>query len=175
MSIKSLYLKVITRLPGGPVAKNCLPMQGTRVQSLVWEGPTCCRVTKPESHSFWSPWAESLPTTRRPCAAVMSSPAFAAARKSPRAAMRTKYSKIHKNSFLVIAEGLPAYGQSVFMEPMKLRHTYTHIYMWEIVKCHELYSRKKLVTKTFRSHHRRACLLLFFLNLNFSMVLNDRV
>ena len=25
----------------------CLPMQETRVRSLVWEDPTCCRATKP--------------------------------------------------------------------------------------------------------------------------------
>ena len=28
-----------------------LPMQGTWVQSLVWEDPTCLRVTKPAYHS----------------------------------------------------------------------------------------------------------------------------
>ena len=28
----------------------CLPMQGTRVQALVWEDPTCRRATKPVLH-----------------------------------------------------------------------------------------------------------------------------
>ena len=30
----------------------CLPMQGTKVQSLVWEDPTCPGTTKPVSHSY---------------------------------------------------------------------------------------------------------------------------
>ena len=32
----------------------CLPMQGTRVQALVWEGPTCCGATKPVRHNYWA-------------------------------------------------------------------------------------------------------------------------
>ena len=31
-----------------------LPMQGTRVQVLVWEDPTCRRATKPVSHNYWA-------------------------------------------------------------------------------------------------------------------------
>ena len=31
-----------------------LPMQGTRVQSLVREDPTCRRATKPVSHNYWA-------------------------------------------------------------------------------------------------------------------------
>ena len=31
----------------------CLPMQGTWVQSLVQEDPTCCRATKPVLHNYW--------------------------------------------------------------------------------------------------------------------------
>ncbi|KAJ8779555.1 hypothetical protein J1605_012439 [Eschrichtius robustus] len=30
----------------------CLPMQGTRVRSLVGEDPTCSGATKPVSHSY---------------------------------------------------------------------------------------------------------------------------
>ena len=29
-----------------------LPMQGTQVQSLVWEDPTCCESTKPLSYNY---------------------------------------------------------------------------------------------------------------------------
>ena len=29
-----------------------LPMQGTRVQALVWEDPTCRRATKPTRHNY---------------------------------------------------------------------------------------------------------------------------
>ena len=32
----------------------CLPMQGTRVQALVWEDPTCCGATRPVSHNYWA-------------------------------------------------------------------------------------------------------------------------
>ena len=30
----------------------CLPMQGTRVQALVWEDPRCCRAAKPMRHNY---------------------------------------------------------------------------------------------------------------------------
>ena len=30
----------------------CLPMQGTRVRALVWEGPTCCGATGPVSQNY---------------------------------------------------------------------------------------------------------------------------
>ena len=32
----------------------CLPMQGTQVQALVREDPTCCGATKPVHHSYWA-------------------------------------------------------------------------------------------------------------------------
>ena len=38
--------------PGGAVVKNRLPMQGTRVRSLVQEDPTCCGATKPVCHNY---------------------------------------------------------------------------------------------------------------------------
>ena len=31
-----------------------LPMQGTRVQALVWEDPTCHGATKPTCHNYWA-------------------------------------------------------------------------------------------------------------------------
>ena len=46
------FKKVFRDFPGGAVLKNCLPMQGTRVRSLVWEDPTCRRATKPASHNY---------------------------------------------------------------------------------------------------------------------------
>ena len=30
----------------------CLPMQGTRVQALVWEDPTCRGTAGPVSHNY---------------------------------------------------------------------------------------------------------------------------
>ena len=32
----------------------CLPMQGTRVRSLVWEDSTCHRATNPVHHNYGS-------------------------------------------------------------------------------------------------------------------------
>ena len=41
--------------PGGAVIKRiCLPMQGTRVRSLVQEDPTCRGATKPVHHNYWA-------------------------------------------------------------------------------------------------------------------------
>ena len=40
-----------------PVAqwlRVCLPMQGTWVQALVWEDPTCRGATRPMSHNYWA-------------------------------------------------------------------------------------------------------------------------
>ena len=80
--------------------RNCLPMQETRVQSLVWEDPTRLRATKPVSHNCWACalgprngnyWAQKLhywsPCTlepvlitrettsvRTPCTAMQSTP-----------------------------------------------------------------------------------------------------
>ena len=31
-----------------------LPMQGTQVQALVWEDPTCHRATNPMHHNYWA-------------------------------------------------------------------------------------------------------------------------
>ena len=43
-----------------------LPMQGTQVQSLVWEDPTCCGATKPMSHNYWARTPQLLkPTSSR--------------------------------------------------------------------------------------------------------------
>ena len=35
-------------------------MQGTWVQSLVWEDPTCHRVTKPVHQSYWAHTLEAM-------------------------------------------------------------------------------------------------------------------
>ena len=37
--------------PAGPVVKNPPANAATRVQSLVWEEPTCLGATKPRSHN----------------------------------------------------------------------------------------------------------------------------
>ena len=38
----------------------CLPIQGTWVQSLVWEYPTCHGAAKPTSHNYWASTLESV-------------------------------------------------------------------------------------------------------------------
>ena len=66
-----------------------LPMQGTWVQSLVWEDPTCLRATKPLCHNYWSPHSRACEpqllksecpepvvctAVRSPCTTMKSSP-----------------------------------------------------------------------------------------------------
>ena len=41
-----------------------LPMQGTQVQSLVREDPTCHGATKPGCHNYWSPQPQLLKPAR---------------------------------------------------------------------------------------------------------------
>ena len=45
-------LTTVLGFPGGAVVKNRLPIQGTRVRSLVREAPTCRRATKPVRHKY---------------------------------------------------------------------------------------------------------------------------
>ena len=53
----------------------CLPMEGTRVQSLVREDPTCHRATKPVGHNYWSPQATTTEArTPRACAPQQEKP-----------------------------------------------------------------------------------------------------
>ena len=77
-----------------------LPMQGTRVQALVWEDPTCCRATKPvhhsygacalqpTSHSYWAHVPQLKPALRNE-----EYPPLAANRESLRPAMKTQRSQ----------------------------------------------------------------------------------
>ena len=55
-TIMYLLSDLKTHIQGAsPVAqwlRICLPMQGTRVQALVWEDPTCRRATEPMSHNY---------------------------------------------------------------------------------------------------------------------------
>ena len=49
-----------------------LPIQGTRVQSLVWEDPTCGGAAKPIRHNSWSLHTKSLCSAAREATAVRS-------------------------------------------------------------------------------------------------------
>ena len=57
----------------------CLPMQGTRVQALVWEDPTRQGVTRPMSHKLLSLRVWSLCSATREAAIV----------RGPRTAMKS--------------------------------------------------------------------------------------
>ena len=46
---------------GGPWLGICLAMQGTLVQSLVLEDPTCCGATKPMHYNHWA-WVLEPPS-----------------------------------------------------------------------------------------------------------------
>ena len=76
----------------------CLPMQGTQVQALVWEDPTCHRATGPVSHNYWAcaPGA-CAPQQERPRQWEASAPRWrvaplATTRESPRTEMKTQHS-----------------------------------------------------------------------------------
>ena len=43
---------LIRGFPGGAVVMNLPSMQGTQVQALVWEDPTCRGATKPVRHNY---------------------------------------------------------------------------------------------------------------------------
>ena len=47
-----------------------LLMQETWVRSLVWEDPTCCRVTKPMCRNYWAHTPESLCSAAREATAM---------------------------------------------------------------------------------------------------------
>lgn len=47
----------------------CLPIQGTRVCSLVWEDPTCLGTTKPVVHNYWA-WVPRACALQREATAI---------------------------------------------------------------------------------------------------------
>ena len=62
---------VIKKLPAGTALvaewlRIHLPMQGTQVQSLVQEDPTCCRATKLVHHNYWACTLDPGATTTEP-------------------------------------------------------------------------------------------------------------
>ena len=46
--------------------RDWLPVQGTWVRSLVQEYPTCCGVTKPVHHNYWSCAQSPCSATKKP-------------------------------------------------------------------------------------------------------------
>ena len=59
----SVSSKAFLDFSGGPVVKNVLPVQGTPVQSLVWENPTYHKEVEPMSHNYWIPALEPQAST----------------------------------------------------------------------------------------------------------------
>ena len=73
----------------------CLPMQGTWVQSLVWEDPTCRGANKPVWRNYWSPCAATIgtATVRSLCTAMESSPHSVQGEKSHTQQRKTNATK----------------------------------------------------------------------------------
>ena len=76
----------------------CLAMQGTPVQFLAREDPTCSGATKPECHKYWSLhtqgpcWATEEAIAMRSLQTVTREwPLLPATRESPRTATKTQY------------------------------------------------------------------------------------
>ena len=76
----------------------CLPMQGTRVQALVWEDPTCRGAARPVSHNYWACAAGACAPNKRghdserPAHHDEAWPPVAATRESPRTETKTQHS-----------------------------------------------------------------------------------
>ena len=52
---KKLIIKMyLLGFPGGAVVENQPANEGTWVQALVWEDPTCRGATGPASHNYWA-------------------------------------------------------------------------------------------------------------------------
>ena len=82
----------------------CLPTQGTQVQSLVWEDPTCCGATKPMRRSYgahvrWSPGSTREATVVRSTSTTRERVPLTATRESPRVAAKTQHSQKSINVF----------------------------------------------------------------------------
>ena len=83
----------------------CLPIQGTWVQSLVWDDPTCHVTTKPRRHNYWA-WAPRVPalqareatTMRSPCTSMKRNPCSPQLEKSPRSNKDPTQPKINNSS-----------------------------------------------------------------------------
>ena len=95
----------------------CLPMQGTRVWSLVWEDPTCRGATESEDHNYWAHMLQLLDPAHlgtralqeRPLQSEAHTPQLARSPHSPQlekslhVAMKTQCSqKINKYMFLKV-------------------------------------------------------------------------
>ena len=90
----------------------CLPVQGTRVQALVWEDPTCRGAARPVGHNYWA--CASGACARQREAAIVGGPRTAM-KSGPRTAMRS-------------GPRLPQLEKALTQKrrPNKAIHTYIH-------------------------------------------------
>ena len=81
-----------------------LAMQGTWVQSLVWDDPSCHRGTNPVHHNYWSLCAleAALLSMRSPYTTAREQPQLSKTRESLHAATKTQYSQNKKNVSLYL-------------------------------------------------------------------------
>ena len=72
----------------------CLLMQGTRVQALAWEDPTCRGVAGPVSHNCWAcAFGACAPQRERPAHRDEEWPPLATTGESPRTETKTQHSQ----------------------------------------------------------------------------------
>ena len=62
--MQDFFKQFFEAFPGGTVVKNRLPMQGTRVRSLVQEDPTSRGATKPMCDNYWAHMPQLLKPVR---------------------------------------------------------------------------------------------------------------
>ena len=84
-------------------------MQGTRVQSLVWEDPTCCRAIKPcaPATEAWAPEAcgpQEEPPPREALHHNEEPPPLAATRESPHSNKHPAQPKIINSEIIFLKE-----------------------------------------------------------------------
>ena len=89
----------------------CLPVQETRVRSLVWEDPTCHRATKSMHHNCWACAVESGSYTTEPeharaCAPQEKPPQWEAPHHTPQG-IRSHLSQLEKSPHSYKDSGQP--------------------------------------------------------------------
>ena len=122
----------------------CLLMQGTRVQALVWEDPTCRGATGPVSHNHWAcasgacaPATREAAIVRGPCTAMKRvAPACHSQRqpshriedlKHSHKKKKKKYIYIYIVYFIIICNCMLhiSYTSIIYNKHVKI-HTHTH-------------------------------------------------
>ena len=148
--LKRVKLKnnVSQDFPGGAMSIRIrLPMQGTQVQSLVWEDSTCPRATKPMCHNYWyhalepkscNYWSLSAyslcstvretTATRNSSTATKSSPHSLQEEKSPSKATKTQHSqKLIKKVNLLTTDSAIYHVTKCLLAMCSCKYTYVYV------------------------------------------------